>query len=141
MARQTSKRTVVAAQRLRRAMSLPEVLLWGFLRQADLRFRRQQPCGPFVADFYCAAAKVIIEIDGLAHDTAGRPERDQARDGWLQEQGYRVVRIPAREVLADVSAVAEAIVAMCRELAPGPSTTSPAEPRSPSPSASPTGRN
>ena len=125
MARQTSKRTVSRARKLRRTMSLPEVLLWRILRQAEIGFRRQHPCGPFVADFYCAAAKVIIEIDGTAHDRGDRPERDGARNDWLRERGYRVMRVPARDVLADVSAVAEAIVALCREVAPGPSTTSP----------------
>src|SRR5690606_30266280 len=138
MARQTSKRTVSRARKLRRTMSLPEVLLWRILRQAEIGFRRQHPCGPFVADFYCAAAKVIIEIDGTAHDRGDRPERDGARNDWLRERGYRVMRVPARDVLADVYAVAEAIVVLCREVAPGPSSTSPAGPRSPSPSASPT---
>jgi very-short-patch-repair endonuclease len=54
-----------AARRLRRRLSLPEMLLWRLLRvtRRELRFRKH-PIGPFVADFYCPAAKTVIEIDG-----------------------------------------------------------------------------
>jgi very-short-patch-repair endonuclease len=103
------------ARRQRRAMSLPEVLLWRLLRgqPQGLKFRRQHPVGPYVIDLYCAAAKVGIEIDGIAHDMGDRPKRDARRDVFLAEQGIRVVRIPAREVLADVGKVASSIVALC----------------------------
>ena len=114
MARQTIRRTVRLARQLRVKMSLPEVLLWRLLRQSDVKLRRQHPCGPFVADFYCPAAKVVIEIEGIAHDMGDRPNRDEARTRWLEEQGYCVLRIPAREVLEDVGAVAASLVAACR---------------------------
>ncbi|MEO6152500.1 MAG: DUF559 domain-containing protein [Croceibacterium sp.] len=114
MARQSSKRTVVAARKLRRTMSLPEVLLWQKLRQADLKLRRQHPAGPYVLDFYCAAAKLGIEIDGIAHDMGDRPKRDVRRDVWLGSQGFEIVRIPASEVLNSAADVADAIVVLCR---------------------------
>ena len=114
MARQTTKRTVRAARRLRRRMTLPEVLLWQALKKADVHIRKQHPCGPFVVDFYCAAAKLVIEIEGIVHDMGGRPERDIARLEWLEQRGYSVWRIPAAEVLRDVVGTAEAVVALCR---------------------------
>ena len=115
MARQTTRRMVRIARRLRRTMSLPEVLLWQALKRTDVNIRKQHPCGPFVVDFYCAAAKLVIEIEGIVHDMGDRPARDEARFAWLERHGYSVVRIPAADVLKDVGEVAEAIVAMCRE--------------------------
>lgn len=98
-------------------MSLPEVLLWERLRRhpLGLKFRRQHPVGPYVLDFYCPPAKVGIEVDGIAHEMGDRPERDEARDRWLGEQGIDVLRVPVAEILESVDAVAEALVACCRE--------------------------
>ena len=96
-------------------MTLPEVLLWQALKPAEVNIRKQHPCGPFVVDFYCAKAKLVIEIEGIVHSMGDRPARDEARFAWLERQGYEVVRIPAAEVLTDVDEVAEAIVALCRE--------------------------
>ena len=115
MARQTTRRTVRVARKLRREMTLPEVLLWQRLKRSDVKIRKQHPCGPFVVDFYCPAAKLVIEIEGIVHEMGGRPERDEARFDWLQRQGYSVLRLPASEVLKGVDDVAEAIVAACRE--------------------------
>jgi len=115
LARQTTKRTVRIARRLRRAMTLPEVLLWQALKRTGLNIRKQHPCGPFVVDFYYPGAKLVIEIEGIVHDMGERPEQDEARLTWLERQGYSVLRIPAAEVLKDVSGTAEAIVAACRE--------------------------
>ncbi|MDJ0278990.1 endonuclease domain-containing protein, partial [Sphingomonas sp. 2R-10] len=95
-------------------MSLPEAMLWQKLRggQAGAKFRRQHPVGPYVADFFCREARLIVEIDGEAHERADRPERDDARLRFLQEQGYRIVRIAAARVIADVGAVAAAIASL-----------------------------
>jgi very-short-patch-repair endonuclease len=99
-------------------MSLPEVLLWQRLRQADIKIRRQHPCGPYVLDFYCPPAKLAIEVDGVSHDMGDRPERDIARDLFVQERGISVLRISAGDVLKDVDEAAESIVAACRHAAP-----------------------
>ena len=115
MARQTTRRMVRIARRLRRKMTLPEVLLWQTLRLADVNIRKQHPCGPFVVDFYCPAAKLVIEIEGIVHAMGNRPERDAERFAWLERKGYAVVRIPAAELLQDVGQTAEAIVSLCRE--------------------------
>ena len=96
-------------------MTLPEVLLWNLLRKnpAGIHFRRQHPIGPFIVDFFCAAAKMVVEIDGIAHDMGDRPDRDCSRDAQLAAQGITVMRIPATEVLACPELVAEALVRQC----------------------------
>ena len=96
-------------------MSLPEVLLWQILRQRPqgLKFRRQHPVGPYVVDFYLPERKVAIEVDGMAHDMADQPERDARRDAWLAAQGFTLLRVAAKEVLADPVAAADRIVRFC----------------------------
>ena len=103
------------ARRLRKDMSLPEVLLWRSLRTRPkgFKFRKQHPIGNFIADFYCDAAKMVIEVDGIVHDMGDRPDRDIERDAALRARGFRVVRIPAGEVLDDPVGIAEAIAATC----------------------------
>ena len=100
------------ARQLRQQMSLPEVLLWNLLRKAPdgVVFRRQHPVGLFVVDFYCARAKVCIEIDGQAHDMGDRPERDSA----LRVLGLEVLRIPAADVLKSPEDIGEALVRYCK---------------------------
>jgi very-short-patch-repair endonuclease len=77
-----------------------------------MKFRRQFPILGSVADFACVEARLIIEIDGIAHNMGNRPERDVTRDAILTGKGWRVERIPAADVLKDVKVVAEAIVAL-----------------------------
>ncbi len=101
------------ARRLRRQLSLPEKLLWVRLRGAGVRFRRQHPLGPHILDFYCPAAKLAIEVDGSAHDFGDRPQRDDKRIEWLDNEGIKVLRIPAKDVLADPDAVADGLVRLC----------------------------
>lgn len=105
--------TAAHAKMLRRTMSPPEVRLWQGLRTlpAGLRFRRQHPSGPYVADFYCHAARMIVEVDGAAHDCGDRPQRDASRDRWFETRGLAVMRVPAIEVLRDCEAVVTGIVA------------------------------
>ena len=102
-----------AARRLRREMSLPEVLLWRLLRKVSPPIRRQHPIGGYVVDFYCPAAKLVIEVDGFAHETGDRPRRDAAREAWLRAHGLRLLRIAARDVLRDAVACAEGILRLC----------------------------
>jgi very-short-patch-repair endonuclease len=103
---------VYTARKLRRAMSLPEVLLWEQVRGGKLgpKFRRQHPVGPYVADFYCPAARLIVEIDGEAHDRGDRPECDTRRDAYLIAKGFRILRLPAAGVLNDVETATKAIL-------------------------------
>ena len=115
MPRQSRSGDLSKARELRQEMSLPEVLLWNLLRKSPdgVHFRRQERRGDFILDFYCAKAKVCIEIDGIAHDMGDRPQRDQRRDAWLAGEGIEVLRIPATEVLKSPEDVAEALVRYC----------------------------
>ena len=115
MPRPKRKKNVAIARKLRAEMSLPEVLLWQELRQQDeVKFRRQHGIGNYVLDFYCASAKLCIEIDGQSHDMGDRPERDLARDEWLRAQGIEVIRITASEVLRSPTETAEALIRHCQ---------------------------
>jgi very-short-patch-repair endonuclease len=96
--------TFKRARALRRDMSLPEVVLWECLRGGKLnglRFRRQHPIGPYILDFYCPSAKPAVEVDGSAHDFAGRAEHDLRRDSWLRERNINTFRFTALDVLED----------------------------------------
>jgi very-short-patch-repair endonuclease len=101
-------------------MSLPEVLLWQRLRLEPYgrKFRRQHPILKYVLDFYCVRAKLAIEIDGEAHDRGSRSARDAERDAVLAARGLTIVRIPARDVLADPGAAAEAVAETALPLHP-----------------------
>jgi very-short-patch-repair endonuclease len=104
------------ARRLRRALSPPEALLWLALRKREPgrpAFRRQHPLGPYILDFYCDAARLVVEVDGANHDH--RLDHDARRDAWLQEQGLLVLRYPAVAVLKSLDEVAELIRQAVRE--------------------------
>jgi len=95
------------ARQLRRDMTLAERLPWREVRGRALgpRFRRQVPIGPYIVDFYCPAASLIVEVDGEIHNE--RIVEDRERTLWLESRGYRVVRVPAIDVLVDLDAVLE----------------------------------
>ena len=97
-------------------MSLPERMLWQALRERPegLKFRRQHPLGRYVVDFYCPAARLVVEVDGQSHGMGGRPEQDAVRDRWLWEQGLRVLRFDAADVIGDLEAVVIAILVASR---------------------------
>nr|WP_035442100.1 DUF559 domain-containing protein [Asticcacaulis sp. YBE204] len=100
------------ARKLRQEMSPPEVRLWLRLRsraRGNLSFRRQHPIGPYVLDFYCAEAKLAIEVDGVEHTTDDRRERDLSRDAWLLAHGIHTYRIPAFEIMRDADEIAEGV--------------------------------
>jgi very-short-patch-repair endonuclease len=84
------------ARRLRRASTFAENLLWRMVRGRgleDLKFRRQVPLGPYVVDFLCKSHRLVVELDGGVHDAPFYDlERQAARDTWLAEQGFKVLR-------------------------------------------------
>ncbi len=100
------------SRRLRQTMTLPELLLWRVLRTRPegLKFRRQHPAGPYTADFYCHEARLIVEVDGEAHERGDQPAKDTDRDTWFGARGLAVLRLPARAVLNDVEATSRLIV-------------------------------
>jgi len=106
-------RDVARARHLRRNLSLPERMLWLRIKGSEIRFRKQHPIGDYVLDFYCASAKLAIEVDGFSHETGDRPQRDEARTIWLSRHGIEVLRIPAKDVLANPDAVADALLRLC----------------------------
>jgi very-short-patch-repair endonuclease len=109
-------RTIRMARKLRKEMSLLEVLLWVQLQQhpGGYLFRKQHPIGAYALDFCCVKARLAIEVDGESHSRGNRPERDAARDAWVLAQGFDTMRIPAVEVLKNMEGVLIAIVEECR---------------------------
>ncbi len=104
--------TVKRGKRLRRELTKPEAMLWLLLNNSPggHKFRKQHPAGPYNLDFFCARANLAIEIDGHAHDTGDRPQRDARRDQWLAEHRIDTLRIAAIDVLRNVRSVAESVV-------------------------------
>jgi very-short-patch-repair endonuclease len=79
-----------------------------------LAFRRQQPIGPYIVDFFCPATKLIVEVDGEQHALGSAPARDRARREWLEAQGCTVIRFWTSEVMKELDAVCAAILAASR---------------------------
>ncbi len=112
-ARFVARPEVMRARELRKKMTMPERMLWQRLRARPqgFKFRRQHPIGPYVADFCCMSEKLVVEVDGSTHDSLDRAKFDDRRIAFMKENGFRVLRVAARRVLADADATAEAIVA------------------------------
>ena len=104
-----SGKTVRRARLLRAKPTWTEAKLWERLRDLPVRFRRQEPMGPYVADFACHRADLVIEIDGGVHDRPEVAVRDLERDAWLESQGYSVLRFSTRQVEDDLDDVLSAI--------------------------------
>jgi len=101
---------IARARMLRKEAPCPEHLLWSRLRAAQLggiRFRRQHVIGPYVADFYCARARLVIELDRLSHE--GRESYDAERTEYMESQGLRVIRCADDDVIRDVDQVVRRI--------------------------------
>ena len=98
---------------MRQALTPAEQRLWRRLRRRQLNgahFRRQQPIGPFIVDFCCIQARLVIEVDGHTH--AAQREYDAERTRWLSGQrGYRVLRFTNADVEYNLDAVVESILA------------------------------
>jgi len=97
------------AKTLRQNMTDAEHCLWKQLRAHRLinaKFKRQQPIGPYIVDFVCFDARLVIEIDGGQHLDS---DTDRVRDAWLNEHDFRVLRFWNNEVLKETTAVLEKI--------------------------------
>ncbi len=100
------------ARQLRRASTEAEQRLWNRLRGGQLKgakFRRQHPIGPYIADFFCLAAKLVIELDGGGHAAEEQRRADAARTAYLESCGYRVLRFWNNEVVENLDGVLERI--------------------------------
>ena len=94
-----NKQLVPFAKRLRKEMTKEERHLWyDFLRTYPVRFSRQKVLGKYIADFYSAEAKLVIELDGSQHYEDGNLEKDAERTTFLEGYGLTVIRIPNNEV-------------------------------------------
>ena len=105
------KPTLAKAKRLRRDMTDAERRLWSVLRNSQIngaKFRRQQPIGPFIADFICQERRLIIEADGGQHAESAS---DARRTAFLETKGYRVLRFWNDDILTNIDGVAQAIAA------------------------------
>lgn len=102
------KRLTPVARQLRAASTDAEKLLWSKLRsrQFEVKFVRQFPIGPFVADFACRSAHLVIELDGGQHNR----EIDANRTALIEAHGYRVIRFWNNDVIENLEGVCEAIV-------------------------------
>ena len=99
------------ARNLRKNPTEAEKRLWAALRQrqaGDARFRRQVPIGPYIADFVCFSARLVVELDGGQH--AAQADADAQRDAWFAERGYRTLRFWNNEVLENLEGVLGRIV-------------------------------
>lgn len=91
-----------------------ERLLWSRLRGkrlGPLRFRRQQAIGPYIADFFCPSARLVIELDGGQHGTKDGVLHDEARTRFLHARGYRVLRFWNGDVLRNLDGIVAVILA------------------------------
>jgi len=100
------------AREMRHPQTPSEASLWRTLRnrQTGFKFRRQHPIFRFIIDFYCAQAKLLIEIDGESHFEPDQEEYDQARTKYLEELGYIVIRFTNDDVRCNIHAVANEIL-------------------------------
>jgi primosomal protein N' (replication factor Y) len=102
------------ARNLRMNMTDAEMRLWKILRDRNLdglKFRRQRPVGPFIADFACVEERLIVEVDGGQHNGSAS---DARRTAWLQSRGWRVLRFWNDEVLRNVDGVCEQILSLLK---------------------------
>ncbi len=102
------------SRQLRRNQTDVEKLLWKHLRSRQLmglKFRRQQPIGNYIVDFVCFENKLIIELDGSQH--IDDKDKDNERDGWLNSQGFTVIRYWNNDVMNNIDGVLEHLVEVC----------------------------
>ena len=98
---------------LRREQSPAEKLLWGKLRARRLcgyKFVRQEPIGPYFADFLCREHRLIVEVDGATHSTKEEIVRDRFRQHRLEREGFRVLRVTNEDVYSNLDGVCETIL-------------------------------
>lgn len=106
-----SDRTRARARQLRKMMTKAERILWSALsgrKCGGRKFRRQHPIEPYIVDFYCAEANLVVEIDGDSHE--GRQDYDRRRDEFLEGLGLTILRVSNDDVLDNLDGVAEAIL-------------------------------
>ncbi|MEM1303756.1 MAG: endonuclease domain-containing protein [Planctomycetota bacterium] len=110
------------ARQLRSSQTEAEHKLWSAIRKRQLagfRFRRQFAIGPYVSDFECFEAKLIVELDGGQHNSPDGREHDSQRTAYMEEHGYAVLRFWNSDVTDDLDAVLEKIAIVLKDRALG----------------------
>jgi len=110
--RDRERKLISRAKELRGRMPNAEVILWSQLRQASvigMRFRRQHPIGPYIADFACVLRKIVVEVDGGTHSTDEELAYDARRNAYMNARGWHVLRFTNWEVYEHLSNVLDAI--------------------------------
>ena len=111
-----NKQLIPLAKQLRKEMTKEERHLWyDFLRAYPVRFSRQKVLGKYIADFYSAEAKLVIELDGSQHYEAEETQKDAERTAFLECYGLTVIRIPNNEVSGNFRGVCEYIDATVKQ--------------------------
>ena len=111
-----NKQLVPLAKQLRKEMTKEDRHLWyDYLRTYPVRFSRQKVLGKYIADFYSAEAKLVIELDGSQHYETDGIEKDSQRTAFLEGYGLKVIRIPNNEVSRNFRGVCEYIDAAVRQ--------------------------
>ena len=111
-----NKKLTRLAQKLRKEMTKEEKQLWyQYLRTYPIQFRRQVTCGPYILDFYCARAKLAIELDGSQHYDPENTQADQARTRYLNAVGICVLRIPNNAIWENLPGVCQQIDQIVQE--------------------------
>ena len=111
-----NKQLVPFAKQLRKEMTKEERHLWyDFLRTYPVRFSRQKVLGKYIADFYSAEAKLVIELDGSQHYEDNNVVKDAERSAFLEGYGLNVIRIPNNEIIRNFRGVCEYIDAEVRQ--------------------------
>lgn len=117
MQRKHNKRIVPTARMLRKNMTKEEKHLWyDYLRLHPARFSRQKVLGKYIADFYSAKAKLVIELDGSQHFTEKGEIHDAERTAFLEQYGLTVIRIPNWEINTNFNGVCQYLDKTINEL-------------------------
>ena len=116
MPQKYNKNLIPNARKLRKEMTREERHLWyDFLRAYPVKFTRQKVLGIYIADFYCASARIVVELDGSQHFTKIGIEKDTERTVYLQQFDLIVIRIPNNEVNKNFQGVCEYIDNIVKE--------------------------
>jgi very-short-patch-repair endonuclease len=117
-------RAKVNARALRREITEPERRLWWHLRHRlpieGSHFRRQVAIGPYIADFCCYPARLIVEVDGNQHGFDNTAAYDKRRTAYLEKHEFRVLRFANREVMLEIDVVLDTIYAALAVPTPTP---------------------
>ena len=111
-----NRQLIPLAKQLRKEMTKEERHLWyDFLRSYPVRFSRQKVLGKYIADFYSAEAKLVIELDGAQHYEPDNVQKDDERTEFLKGYGLKVIRIPNNEISWNFRSVCEYIDAAVKQ--------------------------